>query len=241
LLVQVKQNELALAQELENFGYNERVERLEGGNTRSTEEFEVTNYKGRRIRRLIARNNEPLRGQDLEKENRRTEKLIHRMEKGDIPPLTNRRLRTEDLIAAASFSHVRTETWHGREVRSCQFSPRPGYRPQNINERLILNLRGELRVDPATLQIVGADFQLTGSLKIAGGLFFNMKPGTKFREEQTFFDNRIWLPKSSEVTFLARALLAKSLNLEVKTTYSGYRRFDVSATSGNASAAAPPR
>ena len=57
-----------------------------------------------------------------------------------------------------------------------------------------------------------------------------MKPGTKFSDQQLWFDNRIWLPSVSRVTFKAKAMMAKSLNLEVVTTRGQYRRFDVSAT-----------
>lgn len=229
LLTKVKQSEDALAAELERFGYNEKIEQSDG-KKRISEEYEVTNYKGRKIRRLISRDGKPLAGAELEKENKRIEKIILKMEKGDIPPLTNRRLRTEDLIAAAGFSNVHREQVQGREVTVCDFGPRTGYKPRNVNERFIQNLKGKLWVDHAKLQIVRADFALTGSLKIAGGLFFNMKPGTKFFEEQQWFDNRIWLPSTSRTTFLARAMMAKSLNIERKTSYSQYRRFDVSAT-----------
>ena len=215
---------------MRNFGYNERVDSLDGGK-RKVEDFEVTNFEGRRIRRLIARDGKPLAGSDLDKENKRIEKLILKMEKGDVPPLTNRRLRLEDLIAAASFSNVHSEQIQGRTVTAFDFGPRPNYKPANMNERFILNLKGKLWVDAVALQLVRADFGLTGPFKIAGGLFFNMKPGTRFYNDQQWYDNRIWLPKSTRVLFTAKAMMAKSLNLEINNTYSQYRRFDVSATS----------
>lgn len=230
LVAKVKQNEDRLAADLENFGYNQKIERAEGTKKPVVEEFEVTNYKGRKIRRLIARNGKPLAGAELEKENKRIEKLILKMEKGDIPPLTNRRLRLEDLVAAASFSNVHTEKVQGREVTACDFAPRPNYKPKNLNEKLIQNVTGKLWIDPKALQLVRADFGVNSAFKVAGGLFFSMKPGTKFSDEQLWFDNRIWLPSVGRVTFKARAMMAKSLNLEVVTTHSQYKRFDVSAT-----------
>jgi hypothetical protein len=57
-----------------------------------------------------------------------------------------------------------------------------------------------------------------------------MKPGTKFSDEQIWFDNRIWLPSVGKVTFKAKAMMTKTLDLEVVTTQSQYRRFDVSAS-----------
>ncbi len=230
LVAKVKQNEDRLAADLENFGYNQKIDRREGPNKRTVEEFEVTNYKGRRIRRLLARNGKPLSGAELDKENKRIEKLITKMEKGDIPPLTNRRLRLEDLVAAATFSNVRTEKLQGQEITACDFSPRPNYKPKNLNEKLIQNVTGKLWIDPKALQLVRADFAVNSTFKVAGGLFFSMKPGTKFSDEQLWFDNRIWLPSVGRVTFKAKAMMAKSLNLEVVTTHSQYKRFDVSAT-----------
>jgi len=230
LVAKVKQNEDRLAADLENFGYNQKIDRREGPNKRTVEEFEVTNYKGRRIRRLLARNGKPLSGAELDKENKRIEKLITKMEKGDIPPLTNRRLRLEDLVAAATFSNVRTEKLQGQEITACDFSPRPNYKPKNLNEKLIQNVTGKLWIDPKALQLVRADFAVNSTFKVAGGLFFSMKPGTKFSDEQLWFDNRIWLPSVGRVTFKAKAMMAKSLNLEVVTTHGQYKRFDVSAT-----------
>lgn len=230
LVAKVKRNEDRLAADLENFGYNQKIDRTEGPNKRTVEEFEVTNYKGRRIRRLLARNGKPLAGAELDKENKRIEKLIAKMEKGDIPPLTNRRLRLEDLVAAASFSNVRTEMLQGREITACDFSPRPNYKPKNLNEKLIQSATGKLWIDPKALQLVRADFAVNSAFKVAGGLFFTMKPGTKFSDEQLWFDNRIWLPSVGRVTFKAKAMMAKSLNLEVVTAHSQYKRFDVSAT-----------
>ena len=229
LLFKVKQNEDRLGAELEKFGYNEKIDRTDGPK-HVVEEFEVTNYKGRKIRRLVARNGKPLVGGELEKENKRIEKLVIRMERGDIPPLSNRRLRTEDLVAAALFTNVRTELVQGREVVACDFAPRPNYKARNLNERLIQNVSGKLWIDAKALQIARADFGLNSAFKVAGGLFFSMKPGTRFSEQQLWFGNRIWLPSSNQVTFKAKAMMARNLNIEVVTTHSEYRRFDVSAT-----------
>jgi hypothetical protein len=229
LLAKVRQNEDRLAVELENFGYNQKIDRTDGPK-RVVEEYEVTNYKGRKIRRLLARNGKPLEGAELEKENKRVEKLIVKMEKGDIPPLTNRRLRTEDLVAAAQFTNVHTEQLQGREVVACEFSPRPGYKAKNLNEKLIQNVSGKLWIDPKALQLARADFALNSAFKVAGGLFFSMKPGTKFSEQQLWFGDRIWLPSTNQVTFKAKAMMAKTLNIEAITTHSQYRRFDVSAS-----------
>jgi hypothetical protein len=229
LVARVKQNEDRLEADLENFGYNQKIDRTEGPK-RTVEEYEVTNYKGRRIRRLLSRNGKPLAGAELEKENKRIEKLITKMEKGEIPALSNRRLRLEDLVAAASFLNVRNEQMSGREVVSFDFVPRPNYKAKNLNEKFIQNVSGRLWIDPKALQLTRVDFGVNSTFKVAGGLFFAMKPGTKFSDEQLWFDNRIWLPSVARVTFKAKAMMAKSLNIEGTTTHSQYRRFDVSAT-----------
>ena len=126
--------------------------------------------------------------------------MIVKMEKGDIPPLSNRRLRVEDLVAAAAFSNMHNEPEQGRSVTVCDFGPRPGYKPKNTNERLIRNMKGKLWIDATALQLVRADVMVVEALKIGGGMLFTMKPGTKFYFDQLWFDNRIWLPRSNRVT-----------------------------------------
>src|SRR5262245_56054586 len=90
LLENVKAHEKDLEARLEQYGYKE--ERIEENNSKQEkrELYEVTFYKGRKVRRLVQRNGQPLPASEMEKENRRVEREVRNLSNGDIPPLSNR-------------------------------------------------------------------------------------------------------------------------------------------------------
>lgn len=226
-LKRMQAGQAQVAARLENFGYIE-TSVLEQGKKVERETYSVTFYKDRRVRRLTEKNGKPLTGGTLEKEERRVEKLITQLEKGKAPELDNRRIRLEDFIAAADFSNIQTVGLQGRKLVSCAFAGRKGYKPANVNQRFVQNLTGTLLLDPEAMQVVRAEFTLVKDFKVAGGLFFNMKRGTHFVEEDTWF-SEVWLPKSREMTMKASAMIGYKLNLHSIVTFGDYRRFVVSA------------
>ncbi len=229
LLKKMKDSEPAVMKKLESFGYVEHVVEEDGGKVKTRETFEVTYYKDRRIRRLIEKDGKPLTGSDLEKENRKVEKLVKQLDKNTAPSLDNRRLRLDDLMKATSFSNVKRNKLAGREVVETEFHPQPGYKPANISERFVSNLDGKLWLDEGFLQIARAEFTLRDNFKIAGGLFFTMKAGTRFVDEEIIYQNEVWLPKSREFVMNAKAMIGVKLAIRNSVTYSSYHRFDVSA------------
>ena len=163
-----------VAKTLEQFGYVERRVEESDGKVKSRETYEVTYYKDRRIRRMIEKDGKALTGAALEKENKRVEKLVTQLEKGAAPPLDNRRLRLQDLIRTSEFSKVRVERIQGRDLIACEFHPHQGFKPANMNERLVHSLDGNLWIDERGSQIAKAGFVLRDAFKVAGGLFFSM-------------------------------------------------------------------
>ncbi len=228
----VVQRVLASQQEidkqLERFGYTETCKREEDGKQKNLEVYEVTMYKGRKIRRLISRNGKPLDDSDLAKENERIEKQIRSLERGNIPPLTNRRVKLEDLLRCSVFTNVGEAKVDGRDVWLAEFHPNPQAKPSNVNERFVHNLDGKIAVDPAALQLVSFEFVLRDAFNIAGGLWFSMKPGTHFLDQEEWLFSKIWLPKVHEFDMNAKAMIGVKLRIDEITTYSGFKEFQVS-------------
>ncbi len=228
IVQKVLANEQAIDKQLERFGYTETVRKEENGKPKDLDVYEVSFYKGRTVRRLVSRNGAPLSGSDLAKENERIEKQIRKLEAGNIPPLTNRRVKLEDLLHCSVFSNVREESLDGRTVWLADFHPNPQVKPSNVYQRFVHNLDGKIGVDPAALQMVSFDFVLRDAFNIAGGLWFSMKPGTHFVDEEEWQFSRIWLPKRVEFDMNAKAMIGVKLLISEITTYSNYREFDIS-------------
>lgn len=228
LLVKIQAGLPKLEARLEQFGYRESDSEFEDGKQKKNDVYEVTFYKGRRVRRLVSRMGAPLAGKDLEKENRRIEREIEDLSKGKIPPLTNRRIRIEDLLSAAEFTNGRETVLNGRKVIETEFHPKPNHKPANTNQRFIQNVDGKLWLDPEALQMAQADFTLRGDFKIAGGLFFNMKQGTHYTERQNWAFGEVWLPEQQQFAMKARAMIGVKLDIRVVRNFDNYQRFDVS-------------
>lgn len=78
------------------------MKKEENGKQKDLEVYVVSMYKGRKVRRLVSRKGKPLEGSDLAKENERVEKQVRSLERGNIPPLTNRRVNWKISFIAAS-------------------------------------------------------------------------------------------------------------------------------------------
>ena len=236
LLVRLRENQTALDELREKYGYTETVTQLQLDRQgrmkeKESETFEFTYYRQRRIRRLVAKRGKPLATDEQAKEDRRIEKLIRDLDAGKAisVPYNQRRLKIGDLLRVSRFTNPRRERFRQRDVIVADFEPNPDFKPKNLDETFVHNLAGSMWIDIADLQIARVEFQLLDAFKVAGGAFFLMKPGSRFVSEQDRFNNEIWLPTYTEVTISARAMLFANFSIIQKVTYGDYRRFDVNS------------
>ena len=234
LFARLRENQTALDELREKYGYTENVRRLQldkQGEIKETgvETYEFSYYHQRRIRRLVAKNGKPLAPEEQTKEDRRIEKLIRDLDAGkeNSVPFNQRRLKISDLLRASRFTNPRRERFRQRDVIVTDFEPNPDFKPENLDDTFIHNLAGSMWIDTADMQIARVEFQLVDAFKVGGGAFFMIKPGSRFVTEQDRFNNEIWLPAYTEVTITARAMLFANFGIIQKVTYSDYRRFDV--------------
>lgn len=236
LLAQVRSHQQELDQLREKYGYTETTTSYQFDKHGSLEEkesetHEFTFFRGYRIRRLVAKNGQPLPVRDQAKEDRRIEKMIRDLEQGKKPdvPYNQRRLRLSDMLRVSQFANSRRERFRQRDMIVVDFEPNPNFKPDNLDDRFIHKLAGSIWIDTADLQIARVEFLLIDTFKVGGGLFFAMKPGSRFVTEQNRFNDEIWLPAFTEVTINARAMIFAGFGIIQKITYGNYLRFDVKA------------
>ncbi len=244
LLKQVAGNQDHLEQLLENYTYTEVITRREfdkNGVLKEKESvtYDVTFYRGRRLRRLTAKNGRPLSPDDQAKEDRRLEKVIREIEKRETeknqkerhhkpgpPDETEKRPTIAEVLRASQLVNPRYERFRGRECVVFDFEPLPGYKPKETVEKLMGKIVGAVWIDAADRQVARVEARLIDSFKIGGGLLGAIRSGAAFVLEQDRINNEVWLPSYAEFNLSARALfIGFSLNQTIK--YGDYQRFQV--------------
>ena len=247
LLAEVSKNGAEIDRMLEKYAYTEtRTLRIidQSGKLqdKNSETFELTFYKGNRLRRLIEKDGKPLSAGDLEEENKRLAKRIREIEKkeaqkqqkieegdGGSANSDEERVTISDVLRASNLVNPRRERFRGRDVIVFDFEPNPAYKPRKSYEKLFGKMAGALWVDDADKQVARVEARLVGSFKIAGGLLASLKEGGAFVLEQNRVNDEIWLPTRADINLSARVLLVKTLNAMQTVTYGNYQRFDVGA------------
>src|SRR5262245_14276701 len=110
LFARLRENQTALDELREKYGYTETVTRLQivkqgKIKEKASETYEFSYYRQRRIRRLVAKNGMTLSSDEQSKEDRRIEKLIRDLEAGKAItiPYNQRRLKIGDLLRASGY------------------------------------------------------------------------------------------------------------------------------------------
>lgn len=245
LIKAVDENEERVEKLLDNYGYTETSTKREinkDGTAKETSESEdVSFYKGRRIRRLIAKNGKPLSEKEQADELRETEKRIRKIEEkiadeakgkkqrdADQPGDDDRKFSLVSLFRGSNFVNPRRERFRGREVIVFDFEPNPNYKGGKGIEKFGSGQAGAVWIDPQDKQVVRVESRFIKSIGIGGGLLGSLKEGSTFMLETTLVNNELWLPSVIEINVSVRALIV-GLSFNQSIRYSDYKRFNVEA------------
>jgi outer membrane lipoprotein-sorting protein len=248
LLASVTANQDHLEQVLENYTYTETTSERELNDRgvmteKESETHELTFYKGVRIRRLIAKNHQPLSAaeqakvdkgiaQSLEQLDKHLAQRVERARRDGRSPSDpdpdehSNRVSLADILRASKLTNPRREVFGGRRVIVFDFEPEPTYKPRKDYEKLFGKTAGVIWVDDADRQIVRMEARLIDSFKVGGGLLASLQKGGMFTFEQQRVNDEIWLPTSIEVNFSVKVLLLKTVTGNQLITYGNYQRFN---------------
>ena len=254
LLDAVGKNEDEVDRILEKYTYTQTTTRRELDNNgqlkvKESETYELTFYKGNRIRRLIAKNGNPLSPGEEADETKRIEKRVRDIEKKETekarkaekqrevaqensgPPDDERgqRISIADVLKASKLVNPRRERFRNRDVIVFDFEPLPGYKPKKDFEKFFGKMAGAIWVDAADKQVARVEARLIESYKVGGGLLASLKEGASFVLEQERINDEIWLPTRADINLGVKVLLVKGINVNSMVTYGNYKRFNVDA------------
>ncbi|MGH9831962.1 MAG: hypothetical protein ACREBD_36130 [Blastocatellia bacterium] len=252
LLKEVGKNEDEVDRILEKYTYTEAITRREIDSNgqmkvKETETFELTFYKGNRIRRLVAKNGKPLTPKEEADEQKDVEKRVREIEKKEAEKARkaqkdrdatqesseapdgerDQRVSIADVLRASKLINPRRERFRSREVIVFDFEPLPDYKPRKSYEKLFGKMAGALWVDPVDKQVARVEARLIEAYKIGGGMLASLKEGANFVIEQERVNDEIWLPTRAEINLGVRVLLVKGFNINQTVTYGDYKRFNV--------------
>ena len=247
LLKAVDENEERAEKLLDNYGFTETTVRRkiskDGKVEEESETEDLSFYKGRRLKRLVAKNGQPLSAAEQEKETRDIEKQVKKIEENLAKEARNERKdadrpgEDEDgrkfslvkLFKSSRFVNPRRERFRERDVIVFDFEPDPALKGGKGLEKFGGKQQGTVWIDPNDKQVVRVESRFIEALKIGGGLVGSLREGSTFVLEATHVNNEIWLPAQIDINIGIKALLLFGFNVNVAIRYSDYKRFNVDA------------
>ncbi len=216
----------------------EEEHRLDGkGKVKSTEArtYEIMVLYEEPVRKLIAKDDQPLSGNDAVKEDQKIQKIIDkrrheteedhrkRLEKQERDREEGRRF-VKEIADAYDFSYGGEEKLDGRGAWVIDAEPRAGYEPHMRGAKFLPKFRFRAWIDQAEKQWVKLDVQCIDTVSV--GLFLvRVHQGSNIQIEQLRINDEVWLPRHIALKLDARLALFKGINLEEDVTYRDYRKF----------------
>jgi hypothetical protein len=193
---------------------------------------------GGTYKRLIAIEGKPLSPEELAKADRKHQQDLAReaeRQKRESPKQRAERLEKEadeqrerNAIVADGFavyepSLVGRETLDGYELLVIALTPREDAKVTTRQGRWMKQFEGRVWISAADYQIVRLDMHARDDVTIGWGLLGRVHEGSRLVYKRRRFENA-WLPEQLIFDASGRTLLFRTFDLDLVTTYSGYRR-----------------
>jgi hypothetical protein len=245
LLKELQFNEDKTEAILENYSYTQKVVTREPGKDgvlreKESEIYQLSFYKGNRIRRLVEKDGKPLSEKDQREEDERVQKEVADIEKkiarneskGEASNEDDRRLSVAEVLRASLLKNPRRERFRGRDVVVFDFEPNPDFDMKNAKSILKFfgKVGGVMWIDEKDKQVARMEASLLDSFKIGGGLLANLKKGATLTIEQERVNDEIWLPSMTDINISARVFLVKGLTLNQTVRSYNYQKFRTEVT-----------
>ncbi len=242
LLQELQTNEDKVEDLLDTYSYVQKSIRRELGKDgvlreTGSETFQLSFYKGNRIRRLIEKNGKPLSEKDQKNEDKEVGKRVEEIEKEIAkaekkaesgPPSENgQRVSIAEVLRASKLINPRRERFRGRDVIVFDFEPNPDFDYKNAKSMLKFfgKTAGVMWIDEKDKQVARLEAYLADSFNVGGGLLAKLRKGATFTLDQERVNDEIWLPSSADISLSVRVLLLKGVNVNQVVKSYDYRKF----------------
>ncbi|HXY39444.1 MAG TPA: hypothetical protein VEQ10_07235 [Vicinamibacteria bacterium] len=186
-----------------------------------TRAYEVFHVKGRPVRRLVARDGQPLPPAERERYERRARDTAAAIGAGEQP---SPGLQLSRILERYQFKAVGREAVEGRCALVFDFAPRPGDFPLQ-RDFLLRKLGGRIWVDEAEQALVRLDVHNTGGVRIALGLAASVSAAA-LHGEFVRLEPRVFVPRLLQGRAEGRKLLFLGFRLRETMEFRNYRRLE---------------
>jgi hypothetical protein len=123
-------------------------------NEKGSETFATIFHKGYRVRRLIAKNHRPLSADEQAREDRRIEKQIQEIEKGEaaeagLDDKDQGHITMGEVLRTSKITNPRRERYRQRDVIVFDFEPNPTYKAKRDFKKILQKFAGARRINAA--------------------------------------------------------------------------------------------
>ena len=204
-----------------------------------TREFEVFWLNGVRVARLLKKDGKDLSPDEKKKEDERMDKEVakakERRDKADAQghqtdSTGHDEISFARMLQLGTFSNPRRETVNGRATVLVDFMGDPKAKSHNESEAAFKELAGTVAVDEQDKTIQHLEGRFANTFKIGGGLVADIRKDTSFRADFRKINDEVWLPEIVEGSGHARIMLFFTLNGNLHSRTSDYRKFKATAT-----------
>jgi hypothetical protein len=112
-----------------------------------------------------------------------------------------------NLTEAFVFKPLAREIINGSNAWVLEFSPRPGFMPQNRESRLLKGLFGKIWITVDQSQLIRLAGTLEEDVDYGIGIFGSLKRGSTVTLEQEDIGNGLWFPTFTIITYKANLLI----------------------------------
>lgn len=246
LIKQLQENEDKVEKILDTYSFVQKSIKREIGKDgilreTGSETFQLSFYKGNRIRRLIEKDGKTLSKGDQEDADKDAQKRVEEIEKqiakkeakearqtaSGTPSGEGERVSIAEVLRASNLTNPRRERFRGRDVIVFDFEPNPAFDFKNAKSILKFfgKTAGVMWIDEKDQQVARLEAFLFDSYKIGGGMVAKLKKGASFTLEQERINDEIWLPSSADISMSIRVLLVKGIDINQIVKSYDYRKF----------------
>ena len=187
---------------------------------------------GSRYERLVAIDGKPLSLDEERWEQQRLNATVLRRRKESALERNQRlekyeKTRKRDhaligqIIHAFRFEYLGEQSFEGRDVYVLRATPRPDYRPPNLETEVLKGMEGELWIDKESFNWVRVEAQVIHPVSIVSYLA-RVEPGTKFELEMSPVAGGMWLPSHFAMRARAKVLFFFRHESQQDESYYGY-------------------
>lgn len=191
--------------------------------------YEVFYVKKRQIRRLVARNGQPLSAKEQASVDHQTAERARAIREGLV--VTERAgVRLSRLFPSFDFQTIRRREFQGREALEFEFRPLGGVSRDTeavgIGDRLLKQLSGRVTIDERDKRVIRLEARSDDKVhaKLATGVKLR---AITLELDYVWLEDQVWLPARVLTLVTARAYFFKTVRVRQTSTYSNYRKFSI--------------